>query len=69
MVYLCDYGWICTTLQCRELAAALEYNDRSQDKRRKLRKHRHEYLVYCGIATDENPIIAIFRGDGPEMPV
>jgi hypothetical protein len=49
-----------------DVAAALGYNDNSQDNRRKLRNHRYEYLVYGGINADDYRILVIFDGGGPE---
>jgi len=55
--------------QAEDIATTLGYNDSGQDRRRRLRNHWHEYLVWGGIFADDYRILAVFRGDGPERSV
>jgi hypothetical protein len=62
---------ICTTFTMRRISPRPldRYNDSGQDRRRRLRNHWHEYLVWGGIFVDDYRILAVFRGDGPERSV
>ena len=60
---------MCNLYSAQDVATALEYNNNSQDNRRRLANHRHEYLVWSGIAADYYRILAVFSGDGSERPV
>jgi hypothetical protein len=55
--------------EAEDIARTLRYNDSGQDRRRRLRNHRHEYLVWGGICADDYRILAVFPGNGPERPV
>lgn len=52
-----------------DTATALGYSNNGQDNRRKLANHWHEYLVWSGIAENDNRILPVFSGDGPESAV
>lgn len=45
-----------------EVAEWLGFEERSQDKRRRLEHHRDEYLVLGEISADEYRILAVFDG-------
>lgn len=51
------------------IASWLGYFKRSLDKRRRLGHHLSEYLVYGGISSDENRILAIFEGTSEQTDI
>jgi len=55
--------------KAEDIAETLGYDDSGQDPRRRLRNHRHEYLVWGSILADDYRILAVFAGDGPERSV